>query len=443
MVTRDEVGVGTRAWFGLASGVLALAGILALLVGLARTPQLGRLLPPSYFHVALIGHVDLLLVVWYLVVPIFLWRHLGLLGGPRERLAFHLMAAGIAGVTVPSVLGVGSPVLANYIPFLVNPLFLGGLAVFFAGVAVAALQAVAGRPPAPSALTRAAAASAACVLGALAAMLVATLRTVLEGDAFTQVGLVRIFWVGGHLLQFALTALMLTVWGVLAGETGVAGATLDRFLSPVRLLPAGVLAGVAAAAVLPPEAWMGSRFLTLLKSWGIGVPAGLALPLALRLWWEARPGAGGRGRSWRASVGAGILVLAAGGAVALLADLGRQTTLIPGHYHAVLTAVALAFMGLTYFVLDREGVALPRPRWAAWQPYLYGIGTVALVAGMAWAGTHGAPRKTPGAAWTGDPVTLLALNLWGLGALLATAGGGAYLINVAGALLHWSRGERN
>lgn len=443
METRDEAGVGARAWFGLASAVLALAGILALLVGLARTPQLGRFLPPSYFHVALVGHVDLLLVVWYLVVPVFLWRHLGLLGGSRERLAFSLMAAGILGVTVPSVLGLGSPVLANYVPFLVNPLFLVGLGVFFAGVAVAALAAVAARPDVPSALTRAAAASAACVLGAVAAMVLAGIRIALGGEAFTQEALIRVFWVGGHLLQFALTALMLTVWGFLAGEIGVSEAALRPFLSLVRLFPAGVVVGVVAAAVLPPETWMGSRFLTLLKSWGIGVPAGLALPLAVRLWWEARPDRAGRGRAWRASVGAGILVLGAGGGVALLADLGRQTTLIPGHYHAVLTAVALAFMGLTYFVLDREGIALPRPRWAAWQPYLYGLGTVALVAGMAWAGTHGAPRKTPGAAWTADPATLLALNLWGLGAVLATAGGGAYLVNVAGALYRWSRDPRD
>ncbi len=438
METRDDARIGTLGWFWLASGVLALAGVLALLVGLARTPQFGELLPPRYFRVALVGHVDLLLVVWYLVVPVFLWRHVGLLGGRWERLSFYLMAAGILGIAVPSVIGVGLPVLANYIPFLVHPVFVGGLGLFFGGVAVAAAQAALGRPA--SALGRAARASAACVVGAVAGMLIVAVRAGAYGGAFTQDGLIRIFWVGGHLLQFALTALMLTAWGFLLSGLGCREAVLRRFLGLVGLFPLGVVIGLAGAAVLPPDAWMGSRFLTLLKSWGLGVPAGLALPIAVWLWWEGRPGRDGRGSSWRAAVGSGILVLTAGGAVALLADLGRQTTLIPGHYHAVLTAVALAFMGLTYYVLDHEGAALPRPRWAAWQPYLYGLGTVVLVAGMAWAGTHGAPRKTPGAAWTADPLTLLALTIWGLGAVLATAGGGAYLVNVGVALYRWTRG---
>lgn len=429
-------GVTTRSWLALALGILGLAGVLALLVGLARSDWLGPRLPASYFRVALVAHVDLLLVAWYLVMPVLIWRRVGLLGGRGERAAYGLIAVGVAGMVVPGLVGAGRPVLANYVPFLVHPVFLAGLAVFFLGVGLAAALALPGLRPGQPAPQRAAAAGAACVLGALASMVVVAGKLLWLG----QLGSGRlggVFWVGGHLLQFGHTAFMATGFGLLLDGLARRRGDVERLLALVGLYPLGVAAGLALALLEAPQALADGRALVTLKSWGLGVPAALSLPLAARLWWESRAAAGEERQARRSAVGAGLLVLAAGGAVAVLGDLGRQTTLIPGHYHAVLTAVALSFMGLTYLVLAEEGVRLPRPRWAVLQPYLYGLGTVALVGGMVWAGVHGAPRKTPGAGWATDPGTLLALNLWGIGTLLAVAGGAGFLVNVAWAVLRW------
>lgn len=431
-------GIGTRTWLGLGTMVLGLSGVMALLVALARTPAIRPFLPEEYFRVALVSHVDLFLVVWYLVMPVLLWRHLGLVGGWWEAWSYRLMLAGVLGMVVPGVVGMGEPVMGHYIPYLVQPLFMCGLAVFLAGVGLAAVQAAGGYWGSASPLGRAAGAGAVCVVGALAGMAVVGVRLAVAGGWAWESHPLLVFWVGGHLLQFAETALMVTVWGLLLGDLGCRRSDLRRALLVVQLFPVGVLVGVVGAALLGLDVLYSTRFLTLLKSYGLGIPAGLALPLVLRMWWDSRGACGGQ-RWWRGCVDAGVLVLGAGGLVGLFGDLSRQTTLIPAHYHGGLSAVALAYMGLSYFMLAREGVGLRWPGWASVQPYLYSLGTVAFVAGMAWAGAHGAPRKTPGAAFAaGDGALLLALNLWGLGALLAVAGGGAYLANVGLALYRWS-----
>lgn len=435
-ISREET-VSTRAWLGLTLIIVGLAGIMALLVALARTPSLGPFLPPSYFRVVLVAHVDLLMVVLYLVMPVILWRHLGLLEGSRERPSFYLIIAGIVGIILPAVAGSGSPVLANYIPFLDQPIFLVGLAVFLAGVGLAAGQAVRGVSQSSSFLARGGAAGAAGLLGALAAMLIIILRVTSSGDLTATSKISLVVWVGGHLLQFAHTANMLTVWGVLLNEAGCHRSNLRRLLSLIQVFPVAVAIGLGGAAVLSLDTLSGTGFFWNLYLYGLGVPAALALVLAVRMWLETR-GAPGEAPARRAAVGAGILVLLVGGAIPLLTDLRRQTTLVPAHYHGVLTAVLIAFMGLTYLILAREGVRLPRPRWAVLQPYLYSLGVVALIAGMAWAGVHGAPRKTPGAAFATDTKTLLALNLLGLGGILAVVGGAAYVLNVGLAVYRWA-----
>lgn len=429
--------VGTRAWLGLALTAIGLAGTMALLIALARTPAVKPFLPQSYFEVLLAGHVDLFLVVWYLVMPVLLWRHLGLIGAWPERVSFYAIAAGVAGIVGPVVAGLGKPVPANYVPYLVHPVFLAGLAVFFLGIGVAAAQAAGGRRGGGAPLAAGGRAAAACVLAALAAVAVLSARLALRGEL--SVGsLTLLVWVGGHILQFAHVANMVTAWGVLLGGHPAGDRTDVRRLAAVaRLYPVGAAVGLAAAIAAPTDVLAGIPFMKNLQRFGLGVPTALALALAFRAW-LARRGDAGAGRAWTNAVGAGMLVFAVGGALALFADLQRQTTLVPAHYHGVLAAVALAFMGLTYLLIAREGVPLPRPRWAAIQPYLYSLGVVAFVAGLAWAGGHGAPRKTAGAGFAaGDPATLAALNLMGLGGLLAVAGGAAYVLNAALAVYRW------
>jgi cytochrome c oxidase subunit 1 len=115
----------------------------------------------------------------------------------------------------------------------------------------------------------------------------------------------------------------------------------------------------------------------------------------------------------------------------------HNTIYVPGHFHAtVVVGTTLAFMGLTYFlvpVLFRRELAFPT--MAKYQPYVFGLGMMAVALFLMGAGTLGVPRRHwdigfagnafayefPGAAW-------LMMALAGITGLLAIVGGGMYLL---------------
>lgn len=405
---------------------------MALLIALARTPIVRPFLPDSYFRVALVSHVDLLLVVVYLLMPVLLWSELGLLGARVERFTLRAVVIGVAGITASGVAGLGEAVLANYVPFLLEPVFLGGLGVFLAGVGVAAAAAGLGLGRSAAPEDRAAAAAGLSIVGAVLGTAVAVVRAVAGLDAPVGSALSSAFWAGGHLIQFGHVAGMIAAWALLLRWAGARDRDLEPLAWAGYLCTAGVVVGLLAVLVSRPEE-LGAGAFTALKAWGVGIPGTLAALAAAWVWFRVRSG-GGLGL---AAVPSGILVLGLGGFIALRADLGVQSTLIPGHYHAELTAVALAYMGYTFSAVARAGVRVEWGWLARWQPYLYGLGTMILVGGMAWAGVHGAPRKTAGTEFARDVATLRALAVWGLGSLLAVAGGAGYVVSLLLTLVRW------
>src|SRR3972149_11848169 len=62
-------------WAFFAVTSLVFAGIFAFLVAMARTPIVQGLLPPgtNYVRVALVGHVNLAFVIWFLAFEGALW----------------------------------------------------------------------------------------------------------------------------------------------------------------------------------------------------------------------------------------------------------------------------------------------------------------------------------------------------------------------------------
>ena len=75
--------------------------------------------------------------------------------------------------------------------------------------------------------------------------------------------------------------------------------------------------------------------------------------------------------------------------------IAHNTLRIPGHFHAtVVGGTALAFMGVTYYVIPlifRKQVAF----WALAriQPYLFAVGMLVLSMSMTFAGSFGVPRR--------------------------------------------------
>jgi len=117
--------------------------------------------------------------------------------------------------------------------------------------------------------------------------------------------------------------------------------------------------------------------------------------------------------------------------------IAHNTLRIPGHFHStVVSGTALAFMGVTYYVIP----LIFRKRIAFWplariQPYLFAIGMLVFSVAMTFAGTFGVPRRHWDIAFTGAPYDVqfnpavdLVMGVMSLGGLLAALGGGIYIL---------------
>jgi hypothetical protein len=421
-------------WLALAVGSLLLAGLLSLTIVLARMPPFDRLVSdPAFFKRCLVVHVDLALVVWFYA---FLAALFYLVPGPVEgrgpaRLAPLVAGAGVllllAGALVPGA----EPVLSNYVPAIDHPVYFAGLAAIFVGLVMAFLdpRVLPGREAerARVALELPAAARVALRTGALVVLIgvvtLAAAALATPGTLPAHPRMERLFWGGGHVLQFASVAGMLACWLTLtARATGAA---------PMSRGAAAVLFGVFVLPLLPAPLWAaeGDRLaFTRLMQLGIFPTVLVVMALCLRALWRHR-----RAGLWREP---GVVTLAASMALTLAgfafgAMIRGSNTVVPGHYHASIGAVTVSFMGVTVPLLAALGLPLGSPRLARAarvQPALFGFGQLVFALGFVMAGAHGMARKSYGAEQAARTTAeTIGLVVMGTGGLVAVVGGLAFL----------------
>lgn len=428
------------AWTALAVGALGASALYALLLVLSRTPGVGGIFPGhDFFYPALVLHVNLSALIWFLSFAGALWsaalapRTLG-----PAWAAFWLCALGAAAVVVSPFVEGGGALVNNYIPVLDNALFRSGLALFGAGMLASALRALwaargsaAGAPRAGLGAAAVAVIVAAISLGWAAAALPDSLPPAARFEA--------LFWGPGHTLQFAHTLLMMCAWAALASMVpGVTlpGARALRALFMLALLP---LAAVPVIHFLHAPAGPDFRHgFTLLMSWGTWIGAA---PLGLLLAWRllrARD-LDERGRTLRFALLLSVALFLFG--LGMGAMIRHDNAMVPAHYHGVIGAVTLAFMTLAFRLLEALGCGVPSARAVRWQVGLYGGGTLAMAAGLAWSGGHGVARKATGAQQLLDGLPEVAgMAVMGLGGLVAVAGGVMFVVMVFGALIRGAAG---
>ncbi len=438
-VPRDVRGRLATGW--LALGVLALAasGIFSILLVASRTPKVQSLIPiVDFFHLALVVHVDLSVLVWFLAFGGALWS---LAGTPRAAkagwAALALAAAGTAALCVAPFVPGARALLANYVPVIDNGVFLAGLVTFAAGIALlvvrglTAVEPVGTRPDGAAALRfglNAAAVAAGMAIVAFA-WSYATVPGELQGRPYYEL----LFWGGGHVLQFAFTLLMLVGWLALASASGLAVP-----LSPRIAMLAFAIA--LAAVFATPFAYLAFDVASVehqrMHTWLMRLAGGFAIPpIALAIAWAAarRPPTTPATRPLRNALLASMALFAAGGVIGFL--IRGPDVRIPAHYHGCIVGVTLAMMGLAYHLLPRLGFGEPRSRLAAWQPVVYGAGQLMHIVGLVWSGGYGVERKVAGAAQVlRTPQEVAGMGLMGAGGLLAVLGGLAFVVVVIQAL---------
>ena len=432
-----------RGWLWL--GLLALigAGLFSVLLVLSRTPGLNQWLPVAdFFRVALVVHVDLSVLVWFVAMAGLLWSLNGSAGGMAWGWgALALCAAGTALMSLAPFLARAEPIMANYIPVLDGPLFIGGLLLFGAGATLLVLRSLLTAPKpglgfdGEGALRfglNAAAVSAAVALTAFAASY-AGVPASLAGNAYYEI----LFWGGGHALQFTWTLLMLVGWLWLASACG-AQVPLSPRVSLLLLALALVAVFVTPYAYLAhPIASVEHRnLLTLAMRLGGGVaiaPISLAVVVALVRAPATPRSARDPAAPLRAALLASVLLFGAGGLIG--AVINGSNVRIPAHYHGCIVGVTLALMGLVYHLLPRLGYGAPQGRLATLQPTLYGAGQLLHIVGLVWSGGYGVQRKVAGAEQVlrgGGEIAGMALM--GLGGAIAIVGGLLFVVVVIGSL---------
>ncbi len=426
-----------RAWTLFAVGALAVSGILAPMLAISRAPGMEAYLPwaEQAFVRAIIEHVVFSVVVWMLCV------FGGLLtvtayarGTPRAAglgpAGLWLMGPVFAALFIPGLLGGAEPSLNNYVPVMIHPLYYAGLAVLFFAAALPALRLLLNLGPKTSMPERdGAAAAALSYFAALAsfALAWALLRGSPPSVAYNE----DLFWGGGHALQVVNAALMLTAWAV-----------LGKIALGAPLLPAGafrlamaiaVLAAVSAAALYGVfdidtgelrEAHSKLKFFLAAPTGLVGLAAVAGLVRGLKT------------GAWRHPAFVALILsmglFAIGGVMGFFVD-GTDTR-TPGHYHAVLGAVNLAFFGLVmFYFLPLLGRDLKPNRWRMAPLYIYALGQGLQSLGMFVAA---APRKTMGQAQMLETATeRFGMELNKNGALIAVIGGILFVWIVGRALL--------
>ena len=440
-----------RRWLQLAVLSLAISGIFSIILVFARTPQLIAHFPwmKELFAVSLVIHVDLSVLVWFLSMAGLLWSLL------PNRPSFHYadaaswgcVLAGIICMTLSPLTGEWEVIKSNYIPVITNALFFTGLALLLCGMLIGLAQTLCVKLPKDDFLAFGVWATAPVTLVALLCFYGASLGipSEISGHAFYE----NLFWAGGHVLQFVYVQIMLIAWLILASEIGLKKPPKALLLFVLLVGPLASLSALVPFALyeVMSQELMDAFSLQMNVALGIGggvlglwyviprqifvrfAPNKLGRPLWLAPNCVSRALGSGHGRksAFKSALYTSFLLFIVGGAFG--AAINGPNVRIPAHYHGSIVAVTLALMGLAYYLLPKLGGAdVSRWKMARFQPWLYGVGQLLHISGLAWSGGYGVLRKTAGFEGEMSVQLKMAFGLIGGGGLLAIIGGLLFVI---------------
>jgi cytochrome c oxidase subunit 1 len=267
-----------------------------------------------------------------------------------------------------------------------------------------------------------------------------------------------LWWALGHSSQQINVAAMVAIWYLLGGLT-VGAAVLNEKVSRTAFVLYILFISLASAHHLLVDpgfspAWKIVNtsyfmYMAVLASMvhGFTVPAGMELGLRLRGFTQGLFG-WLRRAPW-SDPGFSSLVLSVvvfgffGGITGVTIGteqiniLVHNTLRVPGHFHAtVVSGTALAFMGVTYYLLPlifRRKVAF----WglAKWQPWLFAGGLLLVEFGMTFAGSFGVPRRHWDISFSQAPFDVqfnpavdLFLAMIGIGAIIGVTGALSFIL---------------
>lgn len=425
-----------KKWLWLGIIALAIAGVFALVLVVARTPQLKEIvLAQQLFSVALVIHVDLSVLVWFLsMIGMGLSAYIARAGGAPiaylQPTAFWSMAAGTALMALSPLDGEWEVIKSNYIPVLYNVMFFLGLSLMAASMLILSMGVLMAK--------REVTAEGFC-WRIMAWILLLALAMFAANGALMPEEIPHkdryefLFWSGGHTLQFAYCLMAIFAWAALyKARTGEEGVASPFYLLAGLTSVAGVLMPLYAYSHFAVDSPEFQRAFTQAMIYLGGVaPTVIGALLLFKL--LRAPSRTPDSRAASSALWMSLLVFGMGGLLGLM--IQGQNVTIPAHYHGSIVGVTLALMGYAYTQLPRLGYRnVLHLRTAFWQPIILGIGQVMHIGGLAYSGGYGVLRKQAVGNTSFPPDIQAALGFMGLGGLLAIIGGLMFVVVMVRAL---------
>ncbi|MCF6224699.1 MAG: cbb3-type cytochrome c oxidase subunit I [Xanthomonadales bacterium] len=426
-------------WLTLALSSLVIGGIFTILIVLSRTPWVQDFIPwVDFFHIALVVHVDMTVLVWFLSFAGVFWSINSSEKSPAlAGLAQILCFSGTIVIALSPFFGAGDPLMNNYVPVLQHPMFFVGLGLFGLGFSVLVLHGLMFSRP----VGRFISSTGAQKFGLYTALIIAFISIFsllaswygmpefAQGQTFFEL----LFWGSGHTIQFIHVQLMLVAWMWLATCSSSRlrlNPRLVLVLFALGLLPALLTPLIYVVYEVGSAAHLLS-FTSLMQFGGGLAVLPLALMVVIALIKSGR--AHEDVRAERNALVFSIILFGVGGIIGFMIQ-GSNVT-VPAHYHGSIVAVTLAYMGVTYHLLPVLGFKKPTGKMVSRQPIIYGVGQLMHVFGLAWSGGYGVQRKTAGSDQGLEGIQQIAgMGIMGLGGLIAIIGGVLFLVIVIKAM---------
>jgi len=460
----------------VATVALLIGGIAAILVLLTRWQAVHLLSDVMFYRWLTIHGMNMLIFfILFFEMAVLYFASAVLLNarvaGPKWGwVAFALMVLGAGMVEWTMFTGQADVLFTSYVPLRAHPLFYLGVilfavgaiivtTIFFATLVVAKREKTyTGSVPLVTFGALTAAIIAAITLAHGAAIYIPTFLWSL-GIMGVDPEIYRLVWWGlGHSSQQINVAAMVSIWYLLGALT-VGAVVVNEKISRTAFVLYILFISMASAHHLLVDPGFGPAwkivntsyfmYMAVLASMlhGFTVPAGIELGMRLRgfregvFGWLRRAPWGDPGFS---ALCLSVTVFGFVGGITgvtfgteQINIVAHNTLRIPAHFHAtVVSGTALAFMGITYYVIPlifQKKVSFYGV--ARWQPYVFAIGMLIFVLGFMFAGTFGVPRRHYDISFAGapfgveySPAANLMLGIGAIGGLIAALGGGMYIL---------------
>lgn len=387
-----------KSWFLLAVVSLLISGILSLAITGAKMPGVkDTIVDLEFIRWCLVIHINLATLVWFTAIPLGLITYATESRGLFRSVSWFGFFASVAGLLVCFSVGPesGPPVLSNYIPVLNNERYFVGLALYGFGALINFLvprfstNADQGRAAAHPGLNESRfGLLVGSVFFALSAFL--AVKALLDTSKLEFVTEKMFFeivvWGSGHLIQHGSSAFLVCGWMILLSSIRKTPILTRAEVFPVFFLLSLPILILPVFFYIDPAGNSYRDGFTQLMTWGIAPGVFLFLYQVVRK------------RAFRFSdiwtyEGSAFFFSAALILVGFIfgASIEGADMRVPGHYHASIGSVTLAFMAIGYKMLTTV-----RSRLSVASAWTYGVGQTFFAGGMFIAGLSGMPRRTYG-----------------------------------------------